>query len=459
MADSAPSAPVARRWFRFSLRTLLIFAPLLTIAFTWGGTRWYASHVQAWAVKEVERHGGLAVRDEQQYVTHVELPGRTIDDASLRSLMPALQSFPRLESLVLASNAVSDEGLDQLIKLTKLKVVYLADTQVTPAGVAKLQERQPNLKVDLITPNPRATKLAVRVIYNHAIVALAIAPDGTLVSGAGDGQVRLWDLSRRRMSAEFSAHQEWTFNIARHPQHPLLATGGGDGLIKLWNWNTGEEVGRFVGHEDDVHGVAFTPDGETLVSTGDDMQVRIWDVASRRPRFVLDGHAGTIPAIAISPDGRVAATASRDDTIRLWEIATGRHLGLFSGHTDDVLSVDFHPSGDELASASYDGTIKLWSLSERRAIATSAGHGVRVYGVRYSPDGNQLVSTAENGARLWQRAGLRMQWHTDPEAALSVPLWLDSHRIALASADGSITIRNEHSGHLATLWSRLISLP
>ncbi len=111
MDESAPSARGARRWFRFRLRTLLIVAPLITILLTWGGTRWYAGYVDAWAVGEIQKLNGQVVRDDHQRVTHVELPGRAVDDEALEKLMPALTSFPRLESLVLASNKVSDDGL------------------------------------------------------------------------------------------------------------------------------------------------------------------------------------------------------------------------------------------------------------------------------------------------------------------------------------------------------------
>jgi len=76
-----------------------------------------------------------------------------IGDAGLVALAPALRRRPALESLGLCDNPFGDEGLAALVApppppagalppptggLTKLKVLYLASTQVTDAGCAAL---------------------------------------------------------------------------------------------------------------------------------------------------------------------------------------------------------------------------------------------------------------------------------------------------------------------------------
>jgi len=442
------------RWLRFSLRTLLIIAPLVAIALALGFRYWYADYMERRAVAEVERLGGTVFRDGHDRVISVELPGRAIDDAKLAELLPLLKSLPKLNSLVLVSNQVGDGGVQLLAELPNLTIVYLAGTKVTPAGIAKLQAARPQLTIDVTTPNPKATRLARRDIYEHAILSLALAPSGEIVGGAGDGRVRVWNAASREMLHTLRAHDEWTFSIAFHPNGQWLATGGGDNLIKLWDWESWTEIGRFTGHSDDVHAIAFTPDGQTLVSTGDDKFVRIWDVPTRQQRFALEGHEGTIPGLAISSDGRLAASASRDDTVRLWDITTGRLVGILEGHTADVLSVAFHPRGDELATASYDGTVLLWNLADRQPRAKLAGHQDWAFGVRYSPDGETLVSTAGNGVRLWDRATGRLLWHSTSQRNVSTALWLSPTEFATAYADSSIAIWNtSHHESLATLWT------
>ncbi len=76
----------------------------------------------------------------------------TIGDAGLVALAPALRRLPSLEYLFLMCNPFGDEGLAALVALpppagappppagvlTKLKVLYLAGTQITDAGCAAL---------------------------------------------------------------------------------------------------------------------------------------------------------------------------------------------------------------------------------------------------------------------------------------------------------------------------------
>lgn len=447
---SSPATKSPRRFFRFGLRTLLIVAPLIAIIAAYGARSWYAARMQVWAVQQIEAAGGLVFREEDGKVVTVQMPGLSTDDAKLRELTPALHVFPALKSLILAGNQLTDETLEPLAELPALQTLYLADTLVTEEAMQRMKQRSPNLKIDVVTRTPKATRMVSRPIFKHALLALATTFDGRLVTGSADGKLRRFDLRRSIAEETIPAHTDWLFTVARHPRQPLTATGGGDNLIKLWNAR-GDEVGRFVGHDDDVHAVAFTPDGGTLVSSADDKTVRVWEVNARRERFKLVGHDGTIPHVAVSPDGATAASASRDDTIRLWNIATGEHVGSLAGHTHDVMFVDFAPHGKELASVSYDGTLRLWNLAEQREVAVSAKHGDRVFGVRWSPDGTRLLTAAGDGVRCFRRAGLRQEWHVEPQVTISAVHWLNDRRLATASVDGLVTIRDGNGGVLSRL--------
>ena len=80
------------------------------------------------------------------------LSSTTIGDAGLMALAPALRRLPALEHLILACNPFGDEGLAALVAppppagapppttggLTKLKTLYLSDTQIADAGCAAL---------------------------------------------------------------------------------------------------------------------------------------------------------------------------------------------------------------------------------------------------------------------------------------------------------------------------------
>jgi hypothetical protein len=430
-----------------------------------GFRAWYAHYLERRAVEEIEGLGGLVTRNEAGEVVSVELPGIEINDEKLRHLLPHLANLRRLDTLILISNSVTDEGLLLLAQIPNLRTLHLADTRATEPGIAKLQGRSPKLQIDRSNPHLKATRIARRPVFEHAILSLALAqpadglraPSGRqIIAGSADGRLQVFDLENEDAYESIRAHEEWTFTIAFHPDRKRLATGGGDGLVKLWSWPELDEVGRFEGHTDDVHALAFTPDGKTLVSTGDDMTVRIWDVASQEERYCLAGHEGTIPGVAISPDGKVAASASRDDTIRLWDLASGQCVGVLAGHTGDVMSVAFHPVDAELVSASYDGTLIAWDLATQKPTRRYAAHGDWVFGVRYSPAGDQLASAAGDGVRLWNRQETkRPVWHSPVPKNASHLLWLNPEELAASSASGSITILSAAQGEVAqTIWTR-----
>ena len=454
-----PTPRKRRNWMSFSLRTLLIFVPLAAIGLGVGFRWWYPQYLERRAVQEVERLGGKVVRDERGSVITVELPGAGLDDAGLRRLVEQhLRYLPELHDLVLANNDIGDNGLQALAELPQLKYVYLAQNKVTDQGVAELKAKRPHLDVKLTPRSIPATRLAARNIYPHAILSLAMAPDGrTIVAGNGEGRLLVWDLETEEIVRSAAVHEEWTFGVAFHPSGKWLATGGGDNLIKLWNWPELTEAGRFVGHEDDVHGIAFTPDGSTLVTTSDDWTVRIWDVASRKVRHVLEGHGATIPGLAISHDGHLAASASRDGTVRLWNVADGALVGELKGHSDDVMSVAFHPNGKELATASYDRTVIRWNLPTRRPIRKLQGHKDWVFHVSYSPSGDELISAAGDGVRAWDLASGRPLWHSTEQKNVSSLAWISASSdsgLASSSADGSIRLRRHSTGkQTAALWS------
>jgi WD40 repeat protein len=445
-----------RNWFRFSLRTLLIVAPLAAVVLGIGIRAWYASYLEWVAIEEIENLGGLVTRNEAGEVVGVELPGTGIDDEKLRQLVPHLMNLRRLDTLILINSGVTDEGLMLLARLPNLQMLYLADTLATDQGIAKLRGLRPKLQIDRSNPHIKAARLARRPVFEHAILTLALAPGGQqILAGSGDGRLQVFDLTGDDMPESLRAHDEWTFTVVVHPDGQRVATGGGDGLVKLWWWPDLEEAARFEGHNDDIHAIAFTPDGQTLVSTGDDMTVRIWDVASQEERLCLEGHTGTIPGLAISPDGQIAASASRDDTIRLWNTVSGECVGILEGHTSDVMSVDFHPNGNELVSASYDRTLIAWDLDTHQPIRKYEGHADWAFAVRYSPDGAKIASAGGDGVRLWSRNSGRVVWHSPATKNASHVLWLNSAELAASSATGSINLFDATRGDsIATLWTR-----
>jgi WD40 repeat protein len=59
-----------------------------------------------------------------------------------------------------------------------------------------------------------------------------------------------------------------------------VVSGSGDGTVRLWDAATGAALQTLEGHTDWVTSVAFSPDGKQVVSGSGDRTVRLWDAAT-----------------------------------------------------------------------------------------------------------------------------------------------------------------------------------
>ena len=151
----AAKPTLKRRWFQFSLRTLLIGTAVIG-GVADRGLRWIApAQRQRAAVQMVERLGGSVTYADAQakgswIVTRLRdwLPRDYVDNVVGVSFIMTqvadadlvhLNGFRNLVQLELSGTAVTDEGLTHLRGLTLLRVIYLDGTQVTDVGLIHLK--------------------------------------------------------------------------------------------------------------------------------------------------------------------------------------------------------------------------------------------------------------------------------------------------------------------------------
>jgi SAM-dependent methyltransferase len=187
-AGPPPNAKRKRRWFQYSLRTLLVLVLAFGCGFGWLASKIKRAREQRQAVKaieELEGHvdywpasggmirtavawaGNLLGEDLSVEVRGVYLATTRVTDAGLARLggltqlrwlrlastpvtdagLAHLRGLTQLQSLQLANTPVTDAGLAHLRGLTQLRWLRLASTQVTDAGVSELKKALPNASV------------------------------------------------------------------------------------------------------------------------------------------------------------------------------------------------------------------------------------------------------------------------------------------------------------------------
>jgi len=60
----------------------------------------------------------------------------------------------------------------------------------------------------------------------------------------------------------------------------LVVSGGGDGTVRLWEVSSGRELATLRGHTGVVWSVALSADGQLVVSAGSDGTVRLWEAST-----------------------------------------------------------------------------------------------------------------------------------------------------------------------------------
>lgn len=129
--------------------------------------------------------------------------------------------------------------------------------------------------LDVITGEER-----LRLTRGGWIGSLAFSPDGALLAagswpiGEAPGEqleVMLWDVATGQPRLALRGHQAAAYAVGFSPDGNTLVTGGGNGVVRLWDRVTGDVRAVFeMPQRGWVFGAAFSPDGRTLACTNAD---------------------------------------------------------------------------------------------------------------------------------------------------------------------------------------------
>ena len=217
------------------------------------------------------------------------------------------------------------------------------------------------------------------------ITAIALEPDGTLLTGHADGEVIRGGTLVTKVGS------------------PVLAikTGGEKFLVR-----TAKELR------------VYTDQGQ-LVSTI---------------------HAATRHA-TLSPDGLGVATTEAA-VAQVWDAATGKLLHTLDGHGSPITALAYSPNGLDLVTVSYDHTGLVWSAPTGRLIHRLIGHFFPIYDVNWSKDGRWIVTASQFTAGLWNAATGQLMFYVGPHAAplTGAAFSPTGYQILTGSTDGTASI-------------------
>ncbi len=244
-------------------------------------------------------------------------------------------------------------------------------------------------------------ELVVQSGHFGGVRSIAFSPDQTLlISGAGDGTIKLWDVEKAIELRTFSGHSNSVVSVAFSPDGKFIASTSGDMTVKLWDVMTGKEIHTFKGHTDEMKAVAFSLDGKFLASGSDDKTVRLWNIESKTEVFTFNSK-GYIDALVFSPDGKSLFFNSGEIIYQL-DLAGRKIIREFVGHSQVIICLSITPDGKILASGSFDNTIKFWDTSSGKETHTLKGHTDWIEAISFGFDGKVFASIGnDNTLKFW----------------------------------------------------------
>ncbi|KAK4537925.1 hypothetical protein CDCA_CDCA15G3950 [Cyanidium caldarium] len=285
-----------------------------------------------------------------------------------------------------------------------------------------------------------------------------------VASGAGDGELRVWRLSRGCLWRNTQAHGGMIVGLSSSADGRLLFSCSGDSGVCAWEWPesfgdapqqpssvfrargsafsaldvalensastatfaTGTEAGQlWLWHTDRsepmlrlqdaaaateelalITSVRFHPsDASLLSSSGADRRVRLFDVRQRgsvgNTRLPMRANE-----VAWNPmDTYLLSVATDDHNVYTHDMRRlDRVRSTQVGHVGAVLSVHYSPTGRELCTGSYDSLVRIYPTHARQARDVYYTRRMqRVFAVRFSSDAHYLLSGSDDGnVRVWK---------------------------------------------------------
>lgn len=184
--------------------------------------------------------------------------------------------------------------------------------------------------------------------------------EGLVITGHGDGHVRLWRWPELSLQADLALHRGAVRAVAYHPTGRQLASSGADGRVFYWRLNGKPQM--LPQPPTDAQDLIFSPGGETLMGGGWFKLFR-WRLADASLTVLPTPHHGIVKSLHFDRDGRLASIGRQTDSaVYLLDPRTGEATMRFQPHALCGTVVRLSADGRYLASTSDDANIHLWDL-------------------------------------------------------------------------------------------------
>ncbi|XP_067164288.1 cilia- and flagella-associated protein 52 [Apteryx mantelli] len=212
---------------------------------------------------------------------------------------------------------------------------------------------------------PESGRLMYVIDHAHSLGVTAIAATSDcrrIISGGGEGQVRVWEIGERTRKLEevLKEHISAVSCIKIKKNDRECVTASLDGTCIIW------DIVRFTRNQMILANtlfqcVCYHPEEYQIITSGTDRRIGYWEVFDGSAIRELEGSAsGSINGMDITSDGTYFVTGGDDHLVKMWDYNEGEvtHVGV--GHSGSITRLKICPGNKYIVSVSADGAILRW---------------------------------------------------------------------------------------------------
>lgn len=273
-----------------------------------------------------------------------------------------------------------------------------------------------------------------------------------LVAGLRSPVVEVWDLEANKKFITIRDPEQVTpvNSVTISNNNQLIATGAGDGQVRVWNLQNGNLLWRAAATDlkvptkdiDPVEQVAFSRNGRSLFTLTRGGTITIFDINTQE---ILSGGQHPlhqIKRVALSPDGGMLITQNDNDQVTTWSIEQLETVKTYEGvlPRGSVVSPDNHilavKTGEQLSLFPLmTGDITIRRLN---------GFPANAY-VDFTDDSKIFVSGTSSGLKMWSTgSGLQLSQENNKYLSNCQAAYTDSGAFVLAASNNGVFL-NESS--------------
>ncbi|XP_026159843.1 cilia- and flagella-associated protein 52 isoform X1 [Mastacembelus armatus] len=218
-------------------------------------------------------------------------------------------------------------------------------------------------KIRVFAPESGRLMLIIDNAHRMGVTAIAGTRDcKRIVSGGGEGQVRVWELKSRgyRLLETMKEHKATVTCIKVKSDDKECVTASSDGACIIW------DIVRFASLQMVIANtlfrtVCYHPEEYQIITSGTNRKIIYWDVYDGTAIRELEGsQSGAINGMHITQDGKHFVTGGDDKLVKVWDYMEGvvTHVGI--AHGGSITSIKICSNNHTLVSTSADGAILRW---------------------------------------------------------------------------------------------------